>query len=262
MFSLHLCFCFAILPTAFLQPAMASELVVQGVVRMLAGGRRAMLDLQIGEGPAPATAISATALIIAGIIQKVNDGEIVVHPSRLPLTKSALHVMVNNVQSSLKYKKGKDGEWSIEAEAKLACILCKAANRRAYTSVAVGGSLPMLADVDQPPSVGMIGDAPALGVVGLGAAPPAESDDSSGDSSSSDDPSADGDSVKETETSPNAIDMAIEVTRVKARLVAEEECSSELYDALQGLQNENDDLKREVKDHREKLRRRAKLEWR
>ena len=192
-----------------------------------------MLDLQIGEGPAPATAISATALIIAGIIQKVNDGGIVVHPSRLPLTKSALHVMVNNVQSSLKYKKGKDGEWSIEAEAKLACILCKPANKRAYTSVAVGGSLPMLADVDQPPSVGMIGDAPALGVVGLGAAPPAESDDSSGDSSSSDDPSsddssADGDSVNETETSPNAIDMAIEVTRVKARLVAEEECSSEL----------------------------------
>jgi hypothetical protein len=239
---------------------MASELVVQGVVRVLAGGKRAKLDIQIVEGPAPATAISATALIVAGIIEKVNNGEIAVHPSRLPLAKATLHVMVNNVQTSLKYKKGKDGEWSNEAEAKLAAILCKALNKRAHTSVPVGGSLLMLADVDQPPSVGMIADVPALGVVGLSAAPPAESDDSSGDTSSCEDPTSDdesGDSSscedRQAESGSNAIDLTIELARAKSRLAMEEECSSELFDCLIGIQNENNDLRREVKDLKEKL---------
>eukprot|EP00969_Alexandrium_andersonii_P355200 15443851-Alexandrium_andersonii.AAC.1 len=57
-------------------------------------------------------------------------GEVAVHPSRFPVRKAALVIMINNIQAKLKLPKGKKGGWNDEATHLLMELLAKPPRQR------------------------------------------------------------------------------------------------------------------------------------
>ena len=59
------------------------------------------------------------------IMAAINGGNVLVHPTRLPMTSSALPVVLNNIQKSLKLVVGQNGGWSNLANEYLLKMLAK-----------------------------------------------------------------------------------------------------------------------------------------
>ena len=86
-----------------------NQISVKGAVRMLRGGKRAVLDLELEEAPPLIPQEGKEVLDMDEIRQEISAKGVVVHPLRPPLTNSALRVLTSGVQAELKLDKGKNG---------------------------------------------------------------------------------------------------------------------------------------------------------
>ena len=85
-------------------------------------GSQAVVALDVGAQNAPTTPGAPLQILL----QKIMDGQMPIHESRLPVLKKHLAAMVCNVQRGLKLAPvGLLGAWSKEAESRLLTLLKK-----------------------------------------------------------------------------------------------------------------------------------------
>ena len=173
---------------------------VQGTVSFANGG--AVLNLQVpqvqNQQPAPQDQASEHPPTAATILEQIQAGTIVVHPSRMPLTTAQISTMVCAQQLALQLPRGVRGEWSEAAWERLKVLLAGAKRQRcALPAPLLPAGPPMLA-LPAP----LLPAGPPAGPPGDGAG--SDSDDGAGsDSDDSSDSSDSDDSDKKATDSDN-----------------------------------------------------------
>lgn len=87
-------------------------------------GRHATLQLEL-PGPNPEPEVKMCRPTTDDIMKKIDDGAIILHPSRRPIDRKRITNALGNVQRMLLLPGGAGGDWTPEAQTRLEALLAK-----------------------------------------------------------------------------------------------------------------------------------------
>ncbi|OLQ14791.1 hypothetical protein AK812_SmicGene1072 [Symbiodinium microadriaticum] len=118
-------------------------------------------DIPVSPGTIPTPWPSSTSRSDELILEKIRDGSVNVHPSRLPASSTDVRIMCNNIQRRLGLSIGVDGGWNPRADASLLHVLQKKKRDNKRKALALEDTPHKMLAIEDTPEANRPVDVPA-----------------------------------------------------------------------------------------------------